>query len=116
MAVNYDLNGDGVVDVMDVRYLLKGLSGELTEEEWAEVKVKLENDNPTITDVTNMLNAISREVNANENEPLPMGAKFTSYSQTEDGENGKHITIGNDVDEDMIYNKTYTVTGPVTIE
>lgn len=115
MAVNYDLNGDGVVDVNDVNYLLKGLSGKLTEEEWAEVKVKLENDNPTIMDVSNMLNFISREVAANSNEPLPMGSKFTSYSE-EEGENGKHIIIGHDVDENMIYNKTYTVTGPVTIE
>lgn len=116
MAVNYDLNDDGVIDVNDVRYLLKYLSGELTEEEMTAVVAKLDGITPSITAVADMLDAISFEISANSNEPLPLGTKFTSYDKGKEGKNGKHITIGSDVDEDMVYNKTYIATGPVTIE
>ena len=116
MAVNYDLNDDGVIDVNDVRYLLKYLEGTLTDEEQAAVVAKLDGITPSITAVSDMLDAISIEISANSDTLLPLGARFTSYINNKEGKNGKRITIGRDVDEDMVYNKTYIVTGPVEIK
>lgn len=116
MAVNYDLNDDGVIDVNDVRYLLKYLEGTLTEEEQAAVVAKLDGITITITTVTDMLDAISFKISANSDTLLPLGTRFTSYDLRKEGKNGKHIIIGSDVDEDMVYNKTYIVTGPVEIK
>lgn len=116
MAVNYDLNDDGVIDVNDVKYLLKYLEGTLTDEEQAAVVAKLDGITPNIMAVTDMLDAISFEISANSDKLLPLGTRFTSYSSNKEGKNGKRITIGRDVDEDMVYNKTYIVTGPVEIK
>lgn len=116
MAVNYDLNDDGVIDVNDVRYLHKYLEGTLTDEEQAAVVAKLDGITPSITAVADMLDAISIEISANSDKLLPLGTRFTSYGGNKEGKNGKRITIGSDVDEDMVYNKTYIVTGPVEIK
>lgn len=116
MAVNYDLNNDGVIDVNDVRYLQQYLSGTLTEDEQAAVEAKLDGITISIATVADMLDAIFFTIQANSDKLLPLGTRFTSFDNGKEGKNGKHIAIGRDVDEDMVYNKTYIVTGPVEIK